>query len=62
MRNSEKSCIFAADFLIQHNMEELLLAFRDLIDRVDMRFVRYLHDEIDWNSRLIAILGTRGVG
>ena len=43
-------------------MEELLLAFRDLIDRVDMRFVRYLHDEIDWNSRLIAILGTRGVG
>ena len=43
-------------------MEELLLSFRDLIDRVDMRFVRYLHDEIDWNSRLIAILGTRGVG
>lgn len=62
MRNSEKSCIFAADFLIQHNMEELLLSFRDLIDRVDTRFVRYLHDEIDWNSRLIAILGTRGVG
>ena len=43
-------------------MEELVLSFRDLIDRVDMRFVRYLHDEIDWNSRLIAILGTRGVG
>lgn len=43
-------------------MEELLLSFRDLIDRVDTRFVRYLHDEIDWNSRLIAILGTRGVG
>ncbi|MBR4564214.1 MAG: ATP-binding protein [Paludibacteraceae bacterium] len=43
-------------------MEELLLSFRDLIDRVDTRFVRYLHDEIDWNSRLIAIMGTRGVG
>jgi len=43
-------------------MEELLLSFGDLIDRVDTRFVRYLHDEIDWNSRLIAILGTRGVG
>lgn len=43
-------------------MEELVLSFRDLIDRVDTRFVRYLHDEIDWNSRLIAILGTRGVG
>ena len=43
-------------------MEELVLSFRDLIDRVDTRFVRYLHNEIDWNSRLIAILGTRGVG
>ncbi len=43
-------------------MEELILSFRDLIDRVDTRFVRYLHNEIDWNSRLIAILGTRGVG
>ena len=43
-------------------MEELVLSFRDLIDRVDTRFVRYLHDEIDWNSRLIAIPGTRGVG
>jgi len=43
-------------------MEELLLSYRDLIDRVDTRFVRYLHEKIDWNSRLIAILGTRGVG
>ena len=43
-------------------MEELVLSFRDLIDRVDTRFVRYLHNEIDWNSRLVAILGTRGVG
>ncbi len=43
-------------------MEELFLSYYDLINRVDTRFVRYLHDEIDWNSRLIAILGTRGVG
>ncbi|MBR1878377.1 MAG: AAA family ATPase, partial [Paludibacteraceae bacterium] len=43
-------------------MEELFLSYQDLIDRVDTRFVRFLHDEIDWNSRLIAILGTRGVG
>lgn len=43
-------------------MEELLLSYRDLIDRVNTRFVRYLHEKIDWNSRLIAILGTRGVG
>ncbi len=25
-------------------------------------YVRYLHDEISWNSRLVAILGARGVG
>lgn len=43
-------------------MEELYLSYHDLIDRVDTRFVRFLHDEIDWSSRLIAILGTRGVG
>ena len=26
------------------------------------RFVRYLHQDIDWSARLIAILGSRGVG
>jgi len=61
LRNSFFFCTFAADFE-KKIMEELFLSYHDLIDRVSTRFVRYLHDEIDWNSRLIAILGTRGVG
>ena len=43
-------------------METLIQAQKTLLDRVDTSFVRYLHDQINWNSRLIAILGARGVG
>ena len=43
-------------------METLISDYRLLLDRQDMQFVRYLHDEINWNSRLVAILGARGVG
>lgn len=43
-------------------METLINDYRALLDRVDTTFVRYLHDQINWNSRLIAILGARGVG
>ena len=32
------------------------------LDRIDTRFVRYLHDEIKWDARLIAVVGARGVG
>ena len=43
-------------------METLLNDYKALLERQDTRFVRYLHDEINWNSRLVAILGARGVG
>lgn len=43
-------------------METLINDYRLLLDRQDTRYVRYLHDEINWNSRLVAILGARGVG
>ena len=43
-------------------MENLILTHKALIDKVDTSFVRYLNDQINWNSRLIAILGARGVG
>ena len=33
-----------------------------LLDNISTDFIRYLHDEIEWSSRLIAILGPRGVG
>ncbi len=43
-------------------MEELLFIYKELLNRVNVRFLRYLHKEIDWGARLIAILGARGVG
>lgn len=33
-----------------------------LLSNISTDFIRYLHDEIEWDSKLIAILGPRGVG
>lgn len=43
-------------------MERLNEQYRRLIDRTDTTHLRYLHSIIDWNNRLIAIVGARGVG
>lgn len=43
-------------------MEQLFKIFRGLIEKTDLSFKRYLYDQIDWNNRLIAIVGSRGVG
>ena len=43
-------------------MEKLIASFHDDIKRTDTTFVRFLHSEIAWDARLIAILGARGVG
>ena len=43
-------------------MEQLFPRFQALVARTDTRFVRYLYHQIDWNNRLIAIVGSRGVG
>lgn len=43
-------------------MDTLIRTSRLLIDSVNTDFIRYIHDEISWNSRLVAILGSRGVG
>jgi hypothetical protein len=43
-------------------MEALIRTSRHLIDNVNTDFVRYIHEEISWNSQLVAILGSRGVG
>lgn len=43
-------------------MESLYREYRRLLQQTDTRFVRYIHDEISWDSRLVAILGSRGVG
>ena len=43
-------------------MEELYTTYRLLLDRTPLDFQRFLHARINWKSRLVAILGSRGVG
>ena len=43
-------------------MKTLYRTFRLQLERTSTDFVRFLHDQIAWNSRLIAITGSRGVG
>ncbi len=43
-------------------MNTLIETYKLLTDRVKTDFIRYLHDKINWNNRLVAILGARGVG
>jgi len=43
-------------------MEQLFQIYTDILKRTDTTFVRYLHDKINWLSRLIVIVGARGVG
>ena len=43
-------------------METLIDSYKALLDRIDTSFVRYLHDLVNWKSRLVSILGARGVG
>lgn len=43
-------------------METLFATSKMMIEKTSTRFVRYLHDKIQWNARLVALLGSRGVG
>lgn len=43
-------------------MDTLLFRYHNLLKETDTGFLRYLHDIIPWNDRMIAIVGSRGVG
>lgn len=43
-------------------MERLFALCREKVTETETDFVRYMHAKINWNSRLIVIVGTRGVG
>lgn len=43
-------------------MEALIERYRALLAQTPTTFVRYLHDLIAWDARLVAVLGARGVG
>jgi predicted AAA+ superfamily ATPase len=43
-------------------MDALFEYSNRLIANVDIRFTRYMYDQINWGSRLIGLVGPRGVG
>ena len=43
-------------------MDTLLFRYHNLLKETDTSFLRYLHHIIPWNDRMIAIVGSRGVG
>lgn len=43
-------------------MEKLIQRYNNQIDKTNTKFVRYLQNDVNWDARLNAILGTRGVG
>jgi predicted AAA+ superfamily ATPase len=43
-------------------MDKLIALYKRLLSLTDTFFLRYLHDKVDWNARLIGIVGARGVG
>ncbi len=43
-------------------MDTLLFRYHNLLKETGTNFLRYLHDLIPWNDRMIAIVGSRGVG
>lgn len=43
-------------------MEQLFEIYRSLLAETPSKFVRYMHELINWKSRLIVLMGARGVG
>ena len=43
-------------------MENLYKFYRKRIDSEKSSYLRYLHNDIDWNERMIGIIGARGAG
>src|ERR1700742_3593637 len=43
-------------------MEELFERYNQKVNRVSLKFKRYLANRIDWSERLIGIKGARGTG
>lgn len=43
-------------------MDNLFEQSNKLINEVDLGFLRYMYDEINWQNRMIGLIGPRGVG
>ncbi len=53
-------CIFALNSL--QAMRNLYQKFETLLQNTSIDFKRYLFDEVSWSSRMVGIIGARGVG
>lgn len=56
--HSAKCCIFAEKFI----MDNLFEQSNKLINSIDVGFQRYIYNEINWQNRMIGLIGPRGVG
>ena len=43
-------------------MEQLQITFRKLLNGTDTTFHRYMHERINWDARMIGLMGPRGIG
>lgn len=43
-------------------METLYDSFRIMLDLTPMKYIRSFHDKINWDNRLIGLMGQKGVG
>lgn len=43
-------------------MKQLIANYRRLLKLTTTPFHRYLYDKVDWEGRLVGIVGARGVG
>jgi len=43
-------------------METLYDSFRIMLDLTPMKYIRSFHDKINWNNRLIGLMGQKGIG
>ena len=43
-------------------LQPLIDNYHRRIAKINLRFKRYLYSKINWNTRMIGIMGARGVG
>ena len=56
-------CILKKNYIMdQDDYKQIENVFLVRLNAINTRFVRYLYDQINWDSRLIGIKGARGVG
>lgn len=43
-------------------MQQLIKKYKRLLRLTESKFHRYMFDKVNWNGRLVGIVGARGVG